>query len=196
MPITATSSPTNILYGGGGVFFVEERLVDGSPLGTPDASNLISYIGELKISRKSSIAQIKKVMVKSNAAEEFEAVRAYNPGLATAASAPDITLTFPSIESDINMLGFYEQVRGKYFVIGVPLGKRGATSSVDGFYFVQFEDAGDISFSDSKATEVPITATVVTNFVAVTCAVPSDHTILKATAATIALRAGFKLVTT
>lgn len=190
-------SDLSVAYGGLGYVYMEERLSTGAALGSPDTAHKVSKVGEVKITYKSSTNAATEITAKTNAGEDIKAQRGYTPG-SSSASAPSMEVSFNFLESSAAHLDFYATVRGKYYVLTVPLGARYSNTTskkVEYYFFVQFDDAGDVNISGDKVTEVPVKAFVKNNSLAITTATNADAE-LGATTATISASAGYKLLET
>lgn len=191
MPVTfPTSSGQNIRVGGVGYFFLKEVKSDGSELTTPDTWHLIGFIGPTKIVHPPTVDSSKQVTAKTNAMnQELPALAAYDASTASTNSAQASVLTFNIQESSLEHLQIYDTVKGKFFILCLPVGQRGA-KWVDNFYFVKIDDGGDENYDGDKNTELTMKATVQTNSLAITAMAGPTDTNVKATTFTIAQYAG------
>lgn len=193
-----TSSASNVIVGAVGYFYMEERASSGAALGTPDTAHKVSLIGPAKLSREPASSSTTEIKAKTNAyGQEITAQIAYNAAAAASNSAAVWNITFNLKESGVDHLDFYESVKGKYFVICIPLGLRN-DKNVEFFGFVQIEDGGDLNFDPDKESEVTVTAKTITNSVEITAATITDSLVGNGTSVigTIAQYKGYKFMAT
>jgi hypothetical protein len=193
---TGSPNTNNVRIGGVGYLLIKEVDSAGADLETPDTWHNLGFVGPVKSSRKPTTDSSKVVTAKTNAAfQEITALAAYDAATATATSAPDMELSWDLKESSLEHLGVYDDVKGKYFILCLPVGQRGA-KWVDNFYFVKIDDGGDENYDGDKETSLTMKAKVQTNNVAITAmTAPTDDNV-KATAFTIAQYKGMVRVGT
>lgn len=189
MALTLNQAAANILYGGGGRFWVQEFASDGAVV-AGSAMQLVSLAGKVTIAKAADSTTTNGIKVKSNDATEYDATRVYTPtGGGGSSSLIKEDVTIEGLESDVNMLSFWEQVRGKYFAVVVPLGKR------NGFWvvwcgLVSFADEYSLDFDGATATTLTIKGTTRANTAALTLTLPTDGSLGTLTTATIAAGVG------